>query len=192
MGQDLTYQADDAIYEYRISRADWHLIQALREHLPEEVEALFIVPAMGEPLHVATTVLRSAADTVLAFVTRSRDVLPYTYQFKLEFPSDPRMTPGFSTGGMSGMRLPGDSEHYYAIRAGLNECRLEKWGIGPDGRGCKIDERDLRGEREFLSANMGNITIRRTRAKADLVKALSEIQRFLQRVSSLEVVKSVG
>src|SRR4051794_3848653 len=47
MGQEITYEAGDAAYAYRISLADWQLIQSLREHLPLEIEALFIVPALG-------------------------------------------------------------------------------------------------------------------------------------------------
>src|SRR5438552_2026028 len=87
VGQDLTY-------EYRISRADWELIQSLRQHLPKEIDALYEVPALGEPVHVATVVLRSAADTVLAFAESNKQLLPYTYQFKPETLGDPRITPG--------------------------------------------------------------------------------------------------
>jgi hypothetical protein len=192
MGQDLTYQSDDARYECRISRADSELIESLRGHLPIEIEALFLVPSLGEPVRVSTSILRSAVDAVIAFIAGNKDVLPYTYQFKAETPPDPRMTPGFSTGGMSGIRLPGDNDRSYTIRAGLNECRLEKLAVGPDGRPDYELERDLRGERELLTSNLGRIAIRRTRAKADLVKALPQIQRFLRSISTADVTKCVG
>jgi hypothetical protein len=192
VGQDLTYQAGNAVYEYRIARADWELIQSLRGHLPNEIEALFVVPSLGEPVRVATPTLRSAIGAVMAFIASNKDLLPYTYQFKVETPPDPRMTPGFGTGGMSGIRLPGDTDCSYTIRAGLNECRLDKISVGPDGRPHHELARDLRGERELPTANMGKITIRRTRAKTDLVKALPKIQAFLRDISSPEVTKSVG
>jgi hypothetical protein len=174
VGQDLTYRGGQAVYEYRISRADWLLIQSLRDHLPAEAELLFIVPALGAEVQIKTIELRAAADRLQAFFTENSQLLPYTYQFKCERPPDPRMTPGFSTGGMSGLRLSGDNEHYYFIRAGLNECSLEKMGIGPDRRGFTVDHRDLRGERELQTENLGKITIRRSRAKSDLAKAIGE------------------
>jgi hypothetical protein len=102
------------------------------------------------------------------------------------------MTPGFGTGGMSGIRLSCDTDGAYSIRAGLNECRLDKLAVGPDGRPYYELERDLRGERELLTSNLGRIAIRRTRAKADLVKALPQIQRFLGSISSPDVSKCVA
>ena len=192
MGQDLTYRCDDAVYEYRISHADWELIQSLRGHLPDEIEALFVVPSVGGPVRVPTPTLRSALDAVMAFIAGNKDVLPYTYQFKVETPPDPRMTPGFGTGGMSGIRLPGDADRSYTLRAGLNECRLEKLAVDPDGRPYYELERDLRGERELPTSNLGKIAIRRTRAKADLVRALPKIQQFLRGINSPDVSKCVG
>ena len=191
MSQDLTYHAGDATYAHRASRSDWQLITFLREHLPDEIGALFDVPALGESVRVAADTLAAAADAVLALVADRRDLLPYTYQFKEEVAADPGARPGFGTGGVSGIRLPGD-DGYYSIRAGLNECRLRRIAIGPDGRGYTVDERDLRGERELLTANMGRIVIRRTRAKTDLVRALGEMARFFRTVGSAEVAKRVG
>ena len=192
MGQDITYEAGEAVYEYRLSRADWQLIESLREHLPNEMDALFSVASLGDVVRIHTATMLSAADSVTAFVESNKDALPYTYQFKEEIPPDPQMTPGFSTGGMSGIRLPGDTEHYFCIWAGLNECRLEKSAIGSDGRGFKVDEQDLRGQKELLTTNMGKITIRRTRAKTELIKELAKIQRFLHDVSAPEVTKCVS
>ena len=192
MGQDLRYLAGEDSFEYRLSEPDWHLIQSLREHLPAEAELLFIVPELGAEIQIPTVALRAAADRVSTFFSENGHLLPYTYQFKPERSGDPRITPGFSTGGMSGLRLPGDSKHYYFIRAGLNECSLEKRGIGADGRGYTADVRDLRSERRLLTENLGMITIRRTRAKSELRKAVEEIRRFLEKTTVEEVVKSVG
>ena len=143
---------------------------------------------LGETVNIPADALRMAADRVSAFVAENKHLLPYTYQFKTEIPPDPRMATGFSSGGMSGIRLPGDSEHYYFISAGLNECRLEK----SDKRGVTVEERDLRGERNFMTDGLGMITIRRTRAKADLLKALPEIKSFLLKVGDVEITKSIG
>ena len=79
MSQDLTFQAGEAVYQYRISRADWQLIQVLRTHLPGEIEALFDAPSLGEVVRVHAATLCAAADAVAAFVSGNKDVLPYTY-----------------------------------------------------------------------------------------------------------------
>jgi hypothetical protein len=193
LGQDLSYQAGDDVYEYRISRSDWHLTQALREHLAAEVDLMFGVPALGDEVRVPSDALRLAADRVAAFVSENRGLLPYTYQFKVERPGDPNITPGFTTGGMSGIRLPNDADNRYWIRAGLNECRLKQIPINGSSRSLSWDEaRDLRGERQLLTENLGLITIRRTRAKTDLLKALAEMQSFLKKITVLEVTKSIG
>jgi hypothetical protein len=189
----LTYRAGEAVYEYRISRADWQLIESLRDHLPAEVELLFIVPALGSEVCVPTNELRTAADRVAAFFMENSDLLPYTYQFKCERSPDPRIASGgFGTGGMSGLRLPGDKDHYYLIRAGLNECSLEKMAVGPDGRGFTVDKRDLRGESQLLTETVGKISIRRSRAKSELRQAVGEIRLFLQNVKAHEVTKTVA
>jgi hypothetical protein len=189
----LTYRAGDAVYECRISRADWQLIQSLRDHLPAEVELLFSVPALGSEVRVPTNELRTAADHVAAFFTGSPQLLPYTYQFKCERSPDPRIAAGgFGTGGMSGLRLPGDNNHYYFLRAGLNECSLERKAVGPDGRGFTIDKRDLRGERELQTETVGKISIRRSRAKSELRQAVGEIRVFLQNVTADAVAKTVA
>ena len=39
----------------------------------------------------------------------------------------------YSTGGLSGLKLPGDEENYYWIQAGLDECVLKKMTRLPDG-----------------------------------------------------------
>jgi hypothetical protein len=193
VGQDLTYRAGDAEYEYRISRADWDLMKSLREHLPEEIGLLFEVPELGAVVNVPTDELRAAADRLEAFFSSHSDLLPYTYQFSCERTGDPYIVPGgFSTGGMSGLRLPGDDVHYYFIRAGFDECSLEKSRAGPDGRGVNVDRRDLRGERELLTENMGKIRIRRRRARTELRQAVAEIKQFLRDITSPGIAKSVG
>jgi len=191
LGQDLTYRCGETVYECRISRADWQLIQSLREHLPAEAELLFVVPALGAEVSIPTTELRAATARVEAFLAEDSDLLPHTYQFKYDRPPDPQMAAGFHTGGMSGLRLSGDDEHYYAIHAGLNECYLQKWEVSADGHGVLLERRDLRDVRELQTQNLGKITIRRIRTKARLRQIVAEIRKFLQNVTAPNVSKIV-
>ena len=74
---------------------------------------------------IATPSLRRSASAIDEFLAANAHVLPATYQFKLErFPVAGVPQGSFGSGGSSGFRLPGDADHWYMIKAGLNECTL--------------------------------------------------------------------
>ena len=70
---------------------------------------------------IATPSLRRLASAIDQFLAANAHVLPATYQFKLErFPVAGVPPGGFGSDGFSGFRLPGDADHWYMIKAGLN------------------------------------------------------------------------
>ena len=70
---------------------------------------------------IATPSLRRSASAIDQFLAANAHVLPATYQFKLErFPVAGVPQGSFGSGGSSGFRLPGDADHWYMIKAGLN------------------------------------------------------------------------
>jgi hypothetical protein len=70
---------------------------------------------------IATPSLRRSASAIDQFLAANALVLPATYQFKLErFPVAGVPPGGFGSDGFSGFRLPGDADHWYMIKAGLN------------------------------------------------------------------------
>src|SRR5262245_11438969 len=122
MGLDLTYDADGVTFTHRFSPTDWDTIEALRAHLPNEVGLCFDVAELGEPVRITTSALKESALAIDRFLVTNARVLPATYQFKLErFPVPGVPAGGFRTGGISGLRLPNDLDHFYWIEAGLNE-----------------------------------------------------------------------
>jgi hypothetical protein len=193
MGLDLTYDANGATFTHRFSQADWATIEALRAHLPKEVEVCFDVQEPGEAVRIKTAALKESAAAIDRFLADNAHLLPATYQFKLErFPVPGVPVGGFDTGGISGLRLPGDQDHFYWIQAGLNECVLKKMAVGLDGRGVIVEERDLRGESELLTESAGKVQFRRRAAKTTLRRALREIAAFADGVAAMEMTKIVG
>jgi hypothetical protein len=196
MGLDMVYRCVDRKFSIRFSRADWDTLSRVGKHLPDAVGVLFDVPDFGVKVPVPLTQLRAALDAIDDFLRDRGDILPYTYEFKCEYipvglPEDGnRWAPEeFSTGGQSGFRLPGDNEHFYALWAGLDECRLQKMATGTDGKGYTVEVRDMRGVEEFQTANCGRVKIRRRREKSDLREGLAEIRAFLTSVDGPEVIK---
>ena len=193
MGLDLTYDADGATFTHRFSHADWDTIEALRAHLPEQVGVCFDVPELGESVQIKTAVLKQPALDIDRFLADNAQLLPATYQFKLErFPVPGVPAGGFDTGGISGLRLPNDPDHFYWIQAGLNELRLKKMAVGPDGKGVIVEDRDMRNETELLTESAGKVQFRRRAAKTTLRRALREIAAFADSVRSDELTKVVG
>ena len=55
-----------------------------------------------------------------------------------------------------------------------------------------IGQRDLRGERELQTTNLGRIVIRRTRARSELRKILRQISAWIADPTLAQVVKRVA
>lgn len=193
MGLDLTYDADGTAFTHRFSHADWDTIDAMRAHLPNEIDICFEVPELGTPVRIKAADLRESARMIDRYLSENVNLLPATYQFKLErFPVPGVPTGGFDTGGISALRLPDDPHHFYTLWSGLNKCKLDKIAMGADGTGKIVEERDLRGETVLITENAGKVTLRRRAAKTTLRLALREIVAFADRIGSVELTKVVG
>lgn len=190
MGQDLELRTASGRYEYRISRSDWSLIQALRAKLPSEIESLFEVPSLGEEVRVGAETLRRAVARLQSFLEEHPEEVPWTFQYKLARPLFPGLpAPGFAAAGMSGIQLPGEPNKYYYLRAGVGECFLEEVLSEPDASPVR---RDLRTEKQLETSNLGTIHLRRTKSKSELRAAIRDIGKFLARISEPDVIKSVS
>ena len=193
MGLDLTYESEEAKFTHRFSHADWATIDALRAHLPNEVAVCFDIPELGESVRISKLALKHAAYAIDSFLADNAQMLPATYQFKLErLPGPGSSADHFTTGGTSGLRLPNDPDHVYWIHAGLNELLLGKMAIGADGKGSVVEERDMRNETELMTESAGKVQFRRRAAKTTLRRALKHIAAFADKVVSEELTKMVG
>ena len=191
MGIDLTYKAGEKEFCIRLSMSDWQTIAEVNRHLPAAVATCFEVPDFGQPAVIPRATLRDSAAQIETLLVEHPELLPHTYQYKLEFmqQGDKRIVLpfNFDTGGVSGVRLPGDDQHWYSILAGLNKLLLEKRTTNE-----VVEVRDLRGESELSTANMGCIQFRKRRAKTNLRKCLGEILAFLNTIDECQVTKVLG
>jgi hypothetical protein len=192
MGLDLTYKSDGALFTRKFAPSEWTEIEALRPHLPNEIDVCFYVQELGEPVRIRTAALTESIMTIDRFLAKNAQLLPATYEYKLERIQDGTPMRGFNGGGFTGLRLSNDPDHVYWINTGLNECTLTKIKKGPDGKGVIVEKRDLRGESELLTESHGKVQFRRRAAKTTLRLALREIAAFTARVNSTELTKIVG
>ncbi len=181
MGLDLIYKCDDRSLVIRFSTADWQTIDQLKSHLPDAIATIADESDLGQEATVPLSALRDAIDRIESLLRDRPELLPYTYEFKCEsfVVNGQRIETNFSTGGMSGLRLPGDEENWYSIQAGLDECRLDKMALQSDGTVRVVEQRDLRDEREVQTSNLGPIRIRKRRTKSSLRRGFAEIREFL-------------
>jgi hypothetical protein len=153
----------------------------LKSHLPEAIATLVHIPALGEEATVPIGALGEAVQWIDDLLRDRPELLPHTYQFRCEnfVIGGQRIESTFSTGGMSGFHLPGDEENWYSIKAGLDECRLDKMARQPDGTVRVVEQRDLRDVRELQTSDWGPIHIRKRRAKSSLRGVLARIREYL-------------
>jgi hypothetical protein len=88
------------------------------------------------------------------------------------------------SGGSSGHRLPGDSDHAYAIVCGFGICDLVKLGSDAQGQGVLIETTDCRRLKEIETVNNGTVVIKKRKIKTNLAKLFADLQTFLERQSA--------
>ena len=122
-----------------------------------------------------------------------KELLPGTYQMRMEYlPGSTQPYGVWNGGALSGLRLPGDGEHYYTIHVGPDRCELVTMGDGPDGCGVVIGREDIRGRTHVLTETVGRIDLRLRPAGAGLRKKLSELRAFLTQLPGQQVTKLLG
>jgi hypothetical protein len=90
---------------------------------------------------------------------------------------------------MSGLRLPGDPDHFYMLRVGPDQCELEKMRVGTDGRGVFVGRENLRGHDHVQTETLGRVDLRRRPAGNGLRKKLAELRDFFAGLTGREVSK---
>ncbi|MHC5539337.1 hypothetical protein ACYOEI_14055 [Singulisphaera rosea] len=198
MGIDLILRCDDREFCTRPSMAEWDMIASLRAFLPDPVTLIVgdDQAEMGDDETFTAVALLGAIESIDDFLVSQSRLLPVTYVFKREylllngsrFPIDD----DFSTGAMSGIEFPGDTEHRYSIRAGVEECHLSKIAIDPDGRGRIVEQRDLRSEEEIETTTCGRIQIRKRNDQGGLRGVLAQIREFLESSSGELVTRTIS
>jgi hypothetical protein len=197
MGLDLVYRTPERKLVTRFSLVDAQTIEQLREHVPKAIALAFDVSEFGVEEPVSLPALREAVEQVDELVSIHPELLPYSYQFRVEYiEAEGRRIDvsgmGFNSRGLGGIRLPDDDVNYYALSVGVNECRLDKLVPQEDGTGLRTGQIDLRGRTQLQTANCGVIIFRKRRAKSSLRRILKEIRGFLSDIHAIAIAKMVG
>jgi hypothetical protein len=190
MGLDLVYSCGQVERSVRFTDAEWTCIDRLRAVAQAPIDTLFNVPDFGQPVAVVAEELVEAAGAVLQLLRDRPDLQPATYQMRMEhFPNSAQPDGEWQGGAVSGLRLPGDADHFYFIRVGPDRCELEKMAVGPDGRGVIVGREDMRGRDHVQTETVGRVDLRRRPSGASLRKKLAELQAFFAGLVGRQVSK---
>jgi hypothetical protein len=190
MGLDLVYSSGQAERSVRLTDVEWACIDRLRAIAQAPIDTLFNVPDFGRAVPVPAKELASAADAVLQLIRDRPDLQPATYQWRAQFlPGTTQPDGRWNGGAMSGLRLPGDPDHFYMLRVGPDQCELEKMAVGADGRGVSMGREDLRGRDHLQTETLGRVDLRQRTAGAGLHKKLVELRGFFAGLSGQRVSK---
>lgn len=192
MALDMTYTSGEHAQSIRLTDVEWECINRLIEVDRTAVGTLFHVRDFGEPIQADRQELIIATDSILALLRTRKDLMPTTYEMRVEFYSKELGPDGhWCGGGRGGLRIAGDTEHAYSLWVGAEKCEIEKIGIGPDGRGVVVGREDLRDRGHIDTENCGRIDFRRKVGGSGLKKKLTALREFLVGLSEKQVSKTL-
>jgi hypothetical protein len=189
MGLDLIYTCGPAELSLRFTDAEWACLDRLRAVAEEAVDLLTNADDFGDPVTLGADDLAAAARAVAALLRDRPDLLPGTFQMRMErLPVTGEPDGRWQGGAISGLRLPGESD-FFMIRVGPDHCEMERMTVGPDGRGMVVGKEDLRGRESVQTETVGRIDFRHRPAASELGKGLAEMQEFFTKHAGQQIVK---
>ena len=192
MGLDLMYSSGQAGRSIRFTDAEWVYIDRLRAVAPTPINTLFSVADFARAVQVSAEELIAAVDALVQLLRDRPDLQPTTYQWRAEFlPGSSAPDGKWSSGAMSGLRLPGDPDYFYMLRVGPDRCELEKMKVGADGRGVFSGREDLRGRAYVQTETLGRVDLRERSSGAGLRKKLVELREFFAEQNGRPVSKEL-
>lgn len=176
-----------------ISSADWSLVERLREVCPSDVAVIFgQEDESGSEARVALQVILASAQRVVDCIESNSDLWPMTFQFKTEHLHPIAASSGYQTGAISGIRLTGDEDHWYMLRAGVNKCCLRKVKGGPADSAQSAEEIDVRDRHELMTETHGRIRIRKVKRRTELRECVSSLVKYLGSLKEDTVVRALA
>lgn len=194
MGVIFLLKANGSEFETALPREDYQTLELLRPHLPGSVSVMIDETERSGEESILLEDMLGAVVLINAFLRDNPEFLPFTYEFKCQEVNFGGVVAGgiFSTGGVGGIRLPGDEENAYAIWAGLDKCEMWKSPIRSDGKRDLVERQDIRGLNELQTTSLhGVIEFRRLKSGANLLALLSEARAFLETLPEGSVVTRI-
>jgi hypothetical protein len=147
------------------------------------IQRVFLMSHRNRAKSIARSELIRAIQEVLEALDAEGDKLSCMYGFTVK--EGPLTSSG--SGGVSGIRMPGDTTGHYALWAGVGKCRLDRHEIDEAGSGYFTETRDCRSLSSLLTENCGEIKIKRRKIELSLPALLRELHSRLLEQDCLEV-----
>lgn len=147
------------------------------------IQSVFLWAHANRPRSIPGEILAQAVREVLDAIEAEGEKLSYVYGFVVK--EGPMASSG--SGGISGIRMPGDSDAYYSLWAGIGELRLKRMLVSGDGTGQDVEVRDCRERKSLVTENMGVIQIKRRKVKLSLPDRFAELHSDLLHAGPVEL-----
>ena len=172
----ITLRCGSAEHDVTLSTLDKRIIDLLQATISGSslaiVRSVFTSSHRSRAKSIARVELMRTLEELLEAIGRERE--RWSYVYSTEVKSGPLASSG--TGGMSGIRMPGDTAHFYSLSAGVGKCDLTKWAIDNNGQGIVAETIDCRDETSLLTGNTGEIKIKRRKIELTLPVELQRLQ----------------
>ncbi len=174
-------------HSFAFSTIDNRVISLLKPKLSGEalrvVQSVFLSSFRVRAKTIARAELLGAVEDVLRAIEEEGERLSFIYSTDVK--NAPLASHG--TGGMSGIRIPGDKVHYYSLDGGVGKCELQKYGIDATGQGYLVETIDCRDKRNLLTENTGEIRIKRRKIELTIPGLMADLKSRLNGLDCEEL-----
>lgn len=188
MYEKITIQCRDSCDNIILSQADKTLLSLIAQRLPAEdlqiLQNVFLRSFSNRAGMLSRSELVRVVGKAVHALEQDGEALSFMYSFTVK--GGPLASMG--SGAVSGIRMPGDDSSYYALRAGLGVCKLERRGIDEDGSGFVIDVIDCRNRTTLATENYGEIVIKRRKIELSLLKLFKSLYSKIAEQDCVDVL----
>jgi hypothetical protein len=171
-----TVQGDYAI---ELSRTDYDLLSMVAEKCKFDLD---VTSSKRSSIPCSKVALVEALDEIYTKVRMHLDNTAI-YQYRIgchPFAGDNHK---YESGMFSGIKMPGDNAHRYAIKSGIDYCCMIKMELQQSGPAIDVGEVDLRDRTEITTENMGKISIRKKIVKSKVLSTLESLMNYIKSLA---------
>lgn len=183
---------------WRYEPIDWKILARMRIVLPREISLLADPPPLGAEVAVPASELRRAVEAATELLASDASMVPTVFGLLIDEPvverkdgiwNPPGLRASLDSEGwvtqVGNVLLEGDPEPWVGVTGGYDRCQLERRAAS----GAE-EVRDLRGLKEFRTANWGVIRILSRPEEHSLTRTLRSMRSYLKACGDGEVLKS--
>lgn len=183
---------------WRYGKVEWKILARMRAVLSGEISLLADPPPLGAEIAVPASELQRAVEAATELLASDASMVPTVFGLLIDEPvverkdgiwSPPGLRASLDSEGWDtqvwNVLLEGDPGPWMAVTGGYDRCQLER----RTESGAE-EVRDLRGLKEFRTANWGVIRILSRPEEHTLTRTLRSMRAYLKACGDGEVLKS--